>query len=165
METIVSDTTALIVLANQQRIDILGACFDRVLLPTAVYEEWLTGDAEVEQLVKQNGFLKVTTPSGSTLLEELHALLDRGEAEAIALAHERQSALLVDEKKGRNIARMMGIPVVGLAGVLLLAAEQGICSIDETKETILKARQDGFRLSDGLHAAIMEQLGRLDTGG
>ncbi len=52
MAAIVSDTTALIVLAGGQRLDLLGACFERVLLPQAVYLEWLAGDAAIEQTVE-----------------------------------------------------------------------------------------------------------------
>ena len=36
MNTIVSDTTALIVLATQDRLDLLGACFERIPIPEAL---------------------------------------------------------------------------------------------------------------------------------
>lgn len=52
-------------------------------------------------------------------------LLDAGEAEAITVAKERRLPLLVDETKGRSIARMMGIPVLGLVGLLLMAVQRG----------------------------------------
>lgn len=57
MPAIVSDTTVLIVLAAQQRLDLLGACFDRILLPDAVYREWLAGDPEVTRQVEALAFL------------------------------------------------------------------------------------------------------------
>ena len=84
MAAIVSDTTALIVLAGRQRLDLLGACFERVLLPRAVYLEWLAGDAAVEQTVARHAFLEVVAVDDSPLLGELRTLLDGGEAEALA---------------------------------------------------------------------------------
>jgi uncharacterized protein len=78
MDAIVSDTTALIVLARRQRLDLLGACFERVLLPRAVYLEWLAGDASVEQTVASLGFLEVVAVDDSPLLGDLRTLLDPG---------------------------------------------------------------------------------------
>lgn len=159
MDAIVSDTTALIVLAGQQRLDLLGACFERVMLPRAVYLEWLAGDAAVEQTVARFGFLEVITVDDSSLLGELRALLDPGEAEALTLARAQGLPLLVDEKKGRTIARMMKIPALGLVGVLLLAVERGLLE-PQAAGTILRQSIDhGFRLSERLHRAFMERLG------
>ncbi|HMU18062.1 MAG TPA: IS110 family transposase, partial [Thauera aminoaromatica] len=66
--------------------------------------------------------LTLTPPAQATLITES----DAGEAEALALARAQGLPLLADEKKGRSIARMMKIPVLGLVGVLLLAVERGI---------------------------------------
>ena len=159
MEAIVSDTTALIVLAKQHRLDLLGACFEQVLLPEAVYREWVAGDAAIETTVQDLEFLHVVALDDSDLLTELQALVDPGEAEALVLAQERELTLLVDEKKGRNIARMMGIPVLGLVGVLLLAAEREILEQETAREILQEAKDDGFRLSDRLYWSFMERLG------
>jgi len=43
MLAVVSDTTVLIVLGAQQRLDLLGACFDRILVPEAVYRARQSG--------------------------------------------------------------------------------------------------------------------------
>jgi uncharacterized protein len=105
MSAVVSDTTSLIALAGQGRLDLLGACFDQALLPEAVYAEWLAGDPTVTQVVQDSHFLQVATVTDTLLLAELELLLDRGEAEALTLAKTRSLPLLVDEKKGRAIAR------------------------------------------------------------
>ncbi len=159
MAAIVSDTTALIVLAGRQRLDLLGACFERVLLPRAVYLEWLAGDAAVEQTIARHAFLEVVAVDDSPLLGELRILLDAGEAEALALARERGLPLLVDEKKGRTIARMMKIPMLGLVGVLLLAVERGILAADLAGAILQESVDHGFRLSERLHRAFLERLG------
>ena len=159
MAAIVSDTTALIVLAGRQRLDLLGACFERVLLPPAVYREWLAGDAAVAQCVASLGFLEVVAVDDSPLLGELRALLDPGEAEALALARQRGLPLLVDERKGRTIARMMKIPVLGLVGVLLLAVERDILEPQMADALLQESIDHGFRLSERLHRAFRERLG------
>lgn len=159
MEAIVSDTTALIVLAKRQRLDLLGYCFDQVLLPEAVYREWLVGDTTVERTVQDLGFLRVVAVDETGFLKELQGLLDPGEAEALALARERGLTLLVDERKGRSIARMMGIPILGLVGVLLLAVEREVLTPEAAMEILVKAKGDGFRLSNRLYAAFVGHLG------
>ena len=159
METIVSDTTALIVLVKRQRLDLLGSCFEHVLLPEAVYREWLVGDASIAETVQQLGFLQVVEVDDTGLLEELQGLLDPGEAEALVLARERGLTLLVDERKGRSIAKMMGIPILGLVGVLLLAIEREVLTPQAAKELLREAKDDGFRLSARLYGAFIERVG------
>jgi predicted nucleic acid-binding protein len=54
-------------------------------------------------------------------------LLDACEASAILLAEQAQCRfLLIDARRGRQIARARGIPVVCLAGVLLAAKRSGL---------------------------------------
>ena len=60
------------------------------------------------------------------MLNLLLTFLDKGEAEAIALAAERPPArLLLDEADGREAARRLGIPVVGTVGILAAARRDG----------------------------------------
>ncbi|AUB83049.1 DUF3368 domain-containing protein [Candidatus Thiodictyon syntrophicum] len=158
MDAIVSDTTALIVLAGRQRLDLLGACFERVLLPRAVYREWLAGDASVENTVAHLSFLEVVAVEDFPLLGELRTLLDAGEAEALALARARGLPLLVDEKKARTIARMMKIPILGLVGVLLLAVERGILEPQVASALLQESIDHGFRLSERLHQVFLSRL-------
>ncbi len=96
MTTVVSDTTALIVLAAQQRFDLFAGCFERVLLPDAVYREWLAGDPDVAGIVPQRAWLEVVSVDEAPLLAELRTLLDPGEAEALALARQRHLPLIYE---------------------------------------------------------------------
>jgi hypothetical protein len=85
--------------------------------------------------------------------------LDLGEAEAIILADNLHADwLLIDEALGRNIAKLHGLHIVGLLGVLLLAKQKGF--ITEVKplpdDLINKAR---FRVSDELYQKILHSAG------
>ena len=52
--------------------------------------------------------------------------MDKGEAEAIALAVElKADYLLMDERNGRLAARQAGLPVTGVLGILLKAKLEG----------------------------------------
>lgn len=164
MSAVVSDTTSLIALAGQGRLDLLGTCFETVLLPDAVYVEWLTGDPTVAQRVQESPFLQVETVTEIALLAELELLLDRGEAEALTLAKTLGLPLLVDEKKGRAIARMMGVPVLGLIGLLILAVERGHISPAEAEQLLDAARDRGFRIADRLVAAFQSRVRGPNSG-
>ena len=82
--------------------------------------------------------------------------LDLGEAEAIALAKELHAEwLLIDETKGRTIAKNAGLQIIGLLGVLLAAKEKGL--ITEVKlyleKLITKAK---FRISPELYTRVLQ---------
>jgi predicted nucleic acid-binding protein len=53
------------------------------------------------------------------------ARLGKGEREAIALAQQYQSLLLVDEVYARSVAARMGIETVGSLGILVEAYRKG----------------------------------------
>ena len=161
MDAIVSDTTALIVLAAQQRLDLLGACFERVLIPSAVYQEWRAGEDSLSRILEPLTFLDIRAVEEMDLLQELRTLVDPGEAEALALAKQLGLPLLIDEKKGRSLARSMGLQVFGLVGLLLLAVRRGVLQPSIAKTILDRARDNGFRLSSSLYQAFMQQLGGL----
>jgi predicted nucleic acid-binding protein len=70
-----------------------------------------------------------------------------GEAEAIALSIECSAARLVlDDKKARQIARRLQLPVTGTLAILLRAKDQGILSkVRDAIDALIKAN---FRVSD-----------------
>jgi hypothetical protein len=60
--------------------------------------------------------------------------------------------LLIDERKGRAIASRRGVPVVGIAGVLLAAKKRGL--IDAVVPILKNLEQAGYRISAGLTKEI-----------
>jgi predicted nucleic acid-binding protein len=85
--------------------------------------------------------------------------VDLGEAEAIALAEELHAdRLLLDERKGRELARQRGLSVVGLLGVVLLAKRKGL--ITSARELVERLdREAGVYLSEELKTQAFNSVG------
>jgi hypothetical protein len=82
--------------------------------------------------------------------------LDRGEAEAIALALQRSSPhVIMDETDGRARAKAMGLKPVGLLGILLRAEQDG--QIVSVRQAMQALRQEiGFYIADELFVSILK---------
>lgn len=90
-------------------------------------------------------------------MAQLTELLDRGEAEAIVLAQSMNARLLIDERKGRALARSRGVIVIGTGGVLLLAKREHV--IDQIAPILDELASHGYRLSDGLRRELLVLAG------
>lgn len=112
---VVSDSTTLIILANQQRFDLLNNLFTEVLIPDAVWHE-----VQAKKSLVLPSFLTRKSLSPNDDLATLMHLLDRGESEAILLAKSIHLPLIIDEKKGRRVANQMGVPIIGLLGIIAM---------------------------------------------
>ena len=139
----------------------LYAC---VAIPSAVSDELRVGSgrpgegAAADAL--EQGWLQIRELSAGSArsLSELVLILDRGEAEAILLAKEVDARfLLIDERMGRAIAKRRGVPVVGAAGVLLVAKKRGL--IDAVLPVLKKIELAGYRMSAGLTREIARLAG------
>jgi predicted nucleic acid-binding protein len=71
-------------------------------------------------------WLHEVTPTNTTLLTRLQLEVDSGEAEAVSLAAERQTLLLVDDRQGRRVARELGVANTGTVGLLIDAKAAGL---------------------------------------
>lgn len=79
------------------------------------------GTTEIHN-ARKSGWLRVAEPSGKALVRLLEQELHAGEAESIALALEiRPDVLLLDGTEARRVARIYGLPVTGIIGLLIQA--------------------------------------------
>lgn len=151
MKAIVSDATALIVLAKLSRTALLKALFTSVIIPEHVKDE-ITQKSDYDPTVWDDPFFVVKTILDSSLLGSLELFLDKGESEAITLAKELSLPLLIDEKKGRKIAQTMHIEVIGLVGLIVALHRRQILRAEDALTIIDEAQKIGFRLSDKLYS-------------
>ena len=161
---VISDTTPIVSLIKISRIDLLEKLFVEVCIPEAVFRELTTNtifESEAE-VVKNSPFLKTIPVKNRKSLEILQAAsgLDDGESEAIILADELKSDILViDERKGRKVAQKLGITITGTIGILIQAHDEKIISTEDIKNYLEQLRNSNIRLSDSL---IQEVLSMLD---
>ena len=144
---IVADASPLIVLARLQRLGLLKDLYGEVLIGPVVKAEAIDAGKKirangVEQLdaALASGWLRMVS-----LTAQEHGLrqglagrsrLDRGEAEAIALASGRGLRLIVDDKEARSVAAASGVPHLGTAGALLEAYLKRCLDMRELETTV-----------------------------
>ena len=137
-----------------------GGCFNKIVVPETVNQELcldqdLPGNLALREELLDNGMFKVVAANSMDL--ELSSLLDPGEAEAISLACEYNGILLIDERKGWNVALKRGLPVIGTGRVLVTAKQKGY--LDCVEMALNKLRTAGYRLSDSLCEELIRLAG------
>lgn len=144
---IISDTSCLIVLDRIGHLYILQNIFQNIITTDEVQKEF------GQPLPKWISIQKVIN---TEKLKELEAIVDKGKASAIALALETpDSVLIIDEKKGRNLASKYHIQIIGTLKVILIAKQKGI--IQSVKPIINQLQQEGFRFSGALLDYLLTQ--------
>jgi predicted nucleic acid-binding protein len=153
---VVADTSPLNYLVRINREHILPALYDRVLVPSAVFEELKRGQAVpavLRWLDSKPSWLIVRA-----IVQEIDPTLislDAGEREAIQLARlERANLLLMDERLGVRIAREQGLAVTGTLGVLVHAAGRGLIDIEPA---LTDLRATDFRCTDRVLAEARQR--------
>ena len=138
---IVSDTTPLISLMKVSRLGLLEALYGEVLIPRAVFRELMTNASfpdEAEQ-IKRSSFIKVVDVNNTAVLD---IGLGPGETEAISYAREVQADyLLMDEAKGRKVAKSLGLNVTGTIGILLTAFQWRMMTKEEVEASLEKLKE------------------------
>ena len=157
---VVSDSSPLIALRATDYLYLLREMYGRVLIPDAVHRE--VTDAGASQpgasAVRKAAWIEVATVEDQVELRSLRLELDVGEAEALALALERNAKLLlVDERVARRKAEALGVPYIGVVGVLLLAHKRGLLPAVRTPLDAL--RDAGFWLGDRVYNEALEAAG------
>lgn len=157
---VVSDTTAIINLAIIGELHLLPDLFETILIPRAVYQEVVVRGANMPgaETVERATWIQQKTPQNQSLVEQLRADLDPGEAEAIALAIEQQADLLViDERKGREVAKHHQLPIIGLLGILTIAKRRGL--IPAVKPLVDRLVEEAdFYVSEKLLATVLASV-------
>lgn len=155
---VVSDTSPITNLMQIGRLDLLRQLFAEVLIPPAVYAELCEIEAQKAALESQP-WISVRVPLQPENIRRFDGDLDLGEAEAIALALELQpDYLLIDEQRGRQRADELGLPVVGLLGVLMRAKNAGLIeAVGPVMEELVM--QAGFRIHPTLYQNVLTQVG------
>lgn len=164
MHIAVSNSSPLIHLAKINRLHLLREFYHQTLIPDAVAQEVLVRGARYPETplilqAVQSGWIHPVQVQNTPVLQLLRQQLDAGEAEAIALAiQERTQVVLLDESEARAVAAQMSINHTGTIGILVRARVTGL--IPQLKPELDNLRlQGGFWISEQLYQKILNSVG------
>ena len=155
--TAVADASFVIGISLCQQWEILEVLVEKLIIADKVWEEIVErGEGQPgEKELRQATFVGRRTVSNTAAVTMLMTTLDAGEAETLVLATELGvPKVFVDDLRGRKVAQSLGLQAVGVAGFLLFAKKKE--KIREIRPLLLQLLQKGFRLSNKLIDAVLE---------
>ncbi len=155
---IVSNSTPLIAFARIGELELLQQIVRYVLIPEAVWKEVTeAGNRAGAKEIRNASWVQVRTVRA--VPPEIPPLLDRGEAEVIALAEEiAADELLLDERAARAVATVRGLKIIGSVGLLARAKQQGI--VTTVRPFLERMQIRGIRYSRRFVEEFLRQLGK-----
>lgn len=149
MPAIRSDASCLILLDKTGELHLLQQLFGNIITTPVVAGEF---GKHLPELIS------LQDPVDNNYKMLLRVALDKGEANAIALALEKHDCLLIiDEQKGRKLALKLGLTITGTLGVLVQAKQQGYIRMLSPLPD--KIKQTDFRLSGKLIEETRKEVG------
>jgi predicted nucleic acid-binding protein len=125
---VVTDSSPLRALHHLGLLSLCQDLYGSVIVPEAVQNELRTPTATCPEIeITDHPGFEVRTPRSSPVELGVPADLDPGETQAITLAIElRADLLLIDERKGTQSARQLGLATIGVFGILLEAKHRAL---------------------------------------
>jgi len=151
---LIADTSALIALSVCDSLQLLDDIFTKVVVPEEVHIEAIKSSKPEAQLIKKYLQGKVVKVDMNDFIY-LDGYVDAGETEAMKL-YKTLSAdkLLIDDKRGRKIAKLNDISIIGSLGVLIHSKQLGL--IQEVKPRIDKIINSAIYLDASLIEHVLE---------
>ena len=153
----VADTGILIWLAKYNNLHLLKELYGQIEIPNKVFEESVTAgksngypDAEIIESSVINEDITVKDTRISENINEMEKVfnckLGAGEREAITLALENNSLLLINDDEAATIANLLGVKTKGVLFILLKSVKLGLLNKNETLTIFQQMLEDGFWL-------------------
>lgn len=166
--TAVADAGPLIILNKLGILDLLPQLYDRVLVPSPVYDEAVIrgataghSDADALQTAVLRGVLAVIQMNDDDLAPRMRSLaLGTGETFAIQLALRKSPDwILLDDLLARTAARGLGFKIKGTVGITVDAYRNGLLS-RELRDFIFESliTRDDIWISEALVRRVWAEL-------
>jgi predicted nucleic acid-binding protein len=140
MRKIIVDTSCLIILSKIKELPLLKLLYGEVLITDAIAKEF------DEPLPNWIIICPIKLNENVFLFEKR---IDKGEASAIMLALEiPNSIIIIDDFKGRALAKELGIKVTGTIGIIISAKNKKL--IPSIKPILEKIKETNFYISKEL---------------
>ena len=156
---LVSSSTPLIHLCRLGKIPYLKKSHSSVVIPPSVKLETIDAgkregfeDAVMLEGLLKEGWLSIgkLSPKSRKIISELTGFVGKGEGEAVALAYERKTRLLIDDEKGRRAAEAYGVTTITTLGMMLELKINGTLSRDEYRRNVRNYAKQGWVTADVL---------------
>lgn len=148
---IISDASCLILLAKIDKVEVLHKLFGKIVTTQAVADEFGRPLPE---------WVNIRNPKSDINFIALQDTLGKGESSAIALSLELdESILIIDELRGRRIAKQLGLTITGTLGVIAQAKIAGV--IPSVIPIIEKIKQTDFYITNELEQVILKMAEEL----
>lgn len=155
--------TPLISLMKTGPLDLVEQLFGEIQIPEAVFHELISNRhfPEESKMIQESAFIK------KVMVEDVKAVellcrstgLDLGESEAIVLSDSNGAKLLLmDEARGRKVAKQMGIQLMSTIGMLLVAYKEDRLTKEEILECLEALRHSGRHISSKLYEQLLQKL-------
>lgn len=160
MSTIVSDASPLIALSRINQLELISQLFEQVFIPPAVMQEIVHPEKPGGISFESLPWLIERELENLELLESIDMNLHPGERAAIALAHQLDNDLLMDEALGRKEANKLGVQVKGTIGLLLKAKDESL--IPQIKPLVENLIRTGFWISTKFYEEALQRANELE---
>lgn len=158
MRVIIADSSTLIVLLDTNNFSLLFKLFDEILISDEVHKE-ISYKFDYKKTIDHyllSKELQVLDVEHGDLYMMLLKRLDKGESESIVLAKSLSLPLIIDERKGRSIAKSLDIVIIGFVGILLKLLDKKIIQKEQALSIVKHAENNDFRLSGSLKKMVFE---------
>jgi hypothetical protein len=155
--SVISNTTVISNFSSIGQLELLRQLFGSLAISTEVYHEIQVGLEEgyrfyegMDQMIRpfsSSGWIQLTSMAADQELRSFHdmpARLHSGESSSLAIARHRSWLLLTDDRNARQEAMRQGIVVSGSIGCLVLAVDQGICSLSQANLWLDQMIKQGY---------------------
>lgn len=147
-----SNTTPFIALAGIGQLSLLPQLFGEIFVVESVVAECAAGGPVAVPDLSGLPWTRVVAvteaPPPGLLLS-----LDRGERDTLTMARAMNAdRVIIDERIGRDMAELLGLPVVGTLGVLLKAHREGLLA--SFRATVTAMQANGIHY----HPRLVEKL-------
>jgi len=160
---VVSDTSPILVLAHLGLIDLLRTFYGQVLVPPAVDLELKNPPSRCTAVdVVVFPFIQVQSPRDQNVVQQFLRTLQRGESEALALALEVRANILLDEARGRRIAKQVGVRPTGVLAILVEAKLRSLLpAVGPLMDRLVN--EINFFISPSLRATVLQLAGEISV--
>lgn len=141
---VITDTSCLILLDKIGALDLLHSVYNHIITTPEIAAEFIKNLPE---------WIEIVSVKNIDLIANYAEQVDLGEASAIALAQELGALLIVDDFKGRRLAKQLNLKVTGTIGVLVTARQQQ--KIASLRPYFMLVSSTDFRIDPALLERIL----------